>query len=150
MAIVPYIPQSDMRVSPERSLIPVSCVTQLSLEHWQLMSPADVKAKIPGQPGARKMFIAAQNRFKRFKAALDNCWQMQLLGNSFRTNIVAPVWHNNEPCHFCAKLIHFSARPRNLSLRCPTRAEILPSLFEKWQHDFQMIDDMIGRITRLL
>ena len=114
------------------------------------MSPADVKAKIPGQPGVRKRFIAAQNRFKRFKAALDNCWQMQLLGNSFRTHIVAPLWQDNEPCHFCGKLIHFSARPRNLSLRCPTRAEISPSLFEKWQHDFQMIDDMIGRIIRLL
>ena len=139
-----------MRVSPERSLIPISCVTQLSLEQWLLMSPADVKAKIPGQPGVRKRFIAAQNRFKRFKAALDNCWQMQLLGNSFRTHIVAPLWQDNEPCHFCGKLIHFSARPRNLSLRCPTRAEISPSLFEKWQHDFQMIDDMIGRIIRLL
>ena len=87
------------------------------------MSPADVKAKIPGQPGVRKRCIAAQNRFKKSKAALDNCWQMQLLGNSFRTHIVAPMWQDNEPCH---------------------------SLFEKWQPDFQMIDDLIGRTARLL
>ena len=31
------------------------------------------------------------------QAALDNCCQMQLLGNSFRTHIVAPMWQDSEP-----------------------------------------------------
>ena len=71
---------------------------------------------------------------------------MQLLGNSFRTDIVPQCGRTTSPVIFAVNL-SFSARPRDLSALRELKFRFLS---EKWQHDFQMIDDMIGRITRLL
>ena len=106
---------------------PITCVMQLDLDKWLKLSPDLLRAKIPGQPGIRKRFLAASRR--HFKNVLSNFWQMQLLGNAKGTHIAAPVWSGNEACHFCGKLLQFSTRLRIISSPCHSLCDISPDLF---------------------
>ena len=93
---------------------PVTCVMQFSLDDW-ICLPIDVlRNKILGPPGMRKRFQAAKRRFCKFKDVLLNYWQMQLLGNSKRTHLAPPIWRDDDSCHCCGQLLHFSTRPRIL------------------------------------
>ena len=48
----------------------LACVMQLDLDEWLKLSPDLLRAKIPGQPGIRKRFLAASRRFVISKMSL--------------------------------------------------------------------------------
>ena len=49
----------DLRRSPLQLLTYLSCITELPLDSWQDMSPQDIKTELPGAPGLKKRFVAA-------------------------------------------------------------------------------------------
>ena len=137
----------QLRLQARPANEPITCVMQLHLDEWMKLSPESLRTKIPGQPGIKKRFLAASRRFGHFKNVLLNFWQMQLLGNTKRTHIVAPAWCENEACHFCGKLLQFSTRPRIIASPCPSSCDISPDLFKMWCLQF---DDFLAKLLSIL
>ena len=129
--------------SPNEHTFGVTCITHFPLETWKSMTKDKTRSCLPARPGPLKRFKAARNRFCKFKAALVQFSQQQVLETVKRTHLLAPSWRPDEPYHFCVKMMNVSTRPRNITSACPSAHDLPTDLLTCWTEQFStMIADI--------
>ena len=76
----------QLKNSPNEHTFGVTCITHFPLETWKSMTKDKIRSCLPAPAGPLKMFKAAKNRCCKFKAALEQFSQQQVLENVKRTH----------------------------------------------------------------
>ena len=82
---IPYL-RMTCKNSPNEHMFGVTCITHFPLETWKSMTKDEIRSCLPARPGPLKRFKAARSRSCKFKAALVQFSQQQVLENVKRTD----------------------------------------------------------------